>query len=78
MKKKLPWLKYDMKKAEYLEAKEQEKDAKLKFDEAAEALNKLREPIEWVNLPKRFGEVCDVQTFYFLLGISSVCYLWKI
>lgn len=46
MKKKLPWLKYDMKKAEYLEAKEQEKDAKLKFDEAAEALNKLREPIE--------------------------------
>ncbi|KAL7120493.1 hypothetical protein ACP275_02G126400 [Erythranthe tilingii] len=46
MKKKLPWLKYDMKKAEYLNAKEQEKDSKLKLDEAAEGLNKIKEPIE--------------------------------
>ncbi|XP_062174170.1 structural maintenance of chromosomes protein 5 isoform X2 [Alnus glutinosa] len=46
MKKKLPWLKYDMKKAEYMEAKEQEKDAKKKLDEAAKTLNDLREPIE--------------------------------
>ncbi|KAI3445060.1 hypothetical protein Pfo_001725 [Paulownia fortunei] len=46
MKKKLPWLKYDIKKAEYMETKKQEKDAKLKLDEAAKALNELREPIE--------------------------------
>ncbi|KAL8061976.1 hypothetical protein ABFX02_02G117500 [Erythranthe guttata] len=46
MKKKLPWLKYDMKKAEYLNAKEQEKDSKLKLDEAAKGLNKIKEPIE--------------------------------
>ncbi|KAL7158056.1 hypothetical protein ABFS83_02G117600 [Erythranthe nasuta] len=46
MKKKLPWLKYDMKKAEYLNAKEQEQDSKLKLDEAAKGLNKIKEPIE--------------------------------
>ncbi|KAF3957734.1 hypothetical protein CMV_017286 [Castanea mollissima] len=46
MKKKLPWLKYDMKKAEYMEAKEQEKDAKKKLDEAAKTLNDFKEPIE--------------------------------
>ncbi|KAM3358354.1 structural maintenance of chromosomes protein 5 [Capsicum galapagoense] len=46
MKKKLPWLKYDAKKAEFLEAKGQEKDAKKKLDEAAENLNELMEPIE--------------------------------
>ncbi|KAL5543600.1 hypothetical protein UlMin_007384 [Ulmus minor] len=45
MRKKLPWLKYDMKKAEYMEAKEVEKDAKKKFDEAAKTLNDLKEPI---------------------------------
>lgn len=46
MKKKLPWLKYDAKKAEFLEAKRQEQDAKKKLDEAAENLNELMEPIE--------------------------------
>lgn len=46
MKKKLPWLKYDMKKAEYLQAKDLEKDAKKKLDEAAKMLNDSREPIE--------------------------------
>ncbi|KAK4414494.1 Structural maintenance of chromosomes protein 5 [Sesamum alatum] len=46
MKKKLPWLKYDIKKAEYIEAKNREKDAKMKLDEAAKGLNELREPIE--------------------------------
>ncbi|KAF2293540.1 hypothetical protein GH714_002569 [Hevea brasiliensis] len=46
MKKKLPWLKYDMKKAEYMEAKELEKDAKKKLDEAAKTLKDLKEPIE--------------------------------
>ncbi|KAK4379719.1 hypothetical protein RND71_001581 [Anisodus tanguticus] len=46
MKKKLPWLKYDAKKAEFLESKRQEQDAKKKLDEAAENLNELMEPIE--------------------------------
>ncbi|XP_060670255.1 structural maintenance of chromosomes protein 5 isoform X2 [Ziziphus jujuba] len=46
MKKKLPWLKYDMKKAEYMEAKAQENDAKKKLDEAAKILNDLKEPVE--------------------------------
>ncbi|KAG7945746.1 hypothetical protein I3843_14G004900 [Carya illinoinensis] len=46
MKKKLPWLKYDMEKAKYMESKEREKDARKKLDEAAKTLNGLREPIE--------------------------------
>lgn len=46
MKKKLPWLKYDMVKAAYMEAKEKEKDSKMKLDEAAR-INNLREPIEY-------------------------------
>ncbi|CAO2817373.1 unnamed protein product [Amaranthus hypochondriacus] len=46
MKKKLPWLKYDMKKAEYLEAKDKVADAKKKFDEAARILADLKQPIE--------------------------------
>lgn len=46
MKKKLPWLKYDMKKADYMESKRQEADAKRKFDEAAKMLNDLKVPIE--------------------------------
>ncbi|KAL2234154.1 UNVERIFIED_CONTAM: Structural maintenance of chromosomes protein 5 [Sesamum indicum] len=46
MRKKLPWLKYDIKKAEYIDFKNREKDAKMKLDEAAKALNELREPIE--------------------------------
>ncbi|XP_074302733.1 structural maintenance of chromosomes protein 5-like [Silene latifolia] len=46
MKKKLPWLKYDLRKADYLEAKKQEADAKTKFDVAAKILSDLQEPIE--------------------------------
>ncbi|XVF06854.1 hypothetical protein REPUB_Repub06bG0087000 [Reevesia pubescens] len=46
MKKKLPWLKYDMKKTEYLQAQLKEKDAKKKLDEAAKALNEFKAPIE--------------------------------
>lgn len=38
---------YDMKKAAYLEAKQKEKDAKKKLDEAAKTLNDLKEPIEY-------------------------------
>ncbi|XP_010547291.1 PREDICTED: structural maintenance of chromosomes protein 5 [Tarenaya hassleriana] len=46
MKKKLPWLKYDMKKAEYVDAKKHMNEASKKLDEAAKALNNIREPIE--------------------------------
>ena len=46
MKKKLPWLKYDMKKVKYQEAKKQEDDANLKLKEAAKDLNDLKVPIE--------------------------------
>ncbi|XP_020532841.1 structural maintenance of chromosomes protein 5 isoform X2 [Jatropha curcas] len=46
MKKKLPWLKYDMKKAEYMEAKKQENDAKKKLDEVVKTLKDVQEPIE--------------------------------
>ncbi|THU71336.1 hypothetical protein C4D60_Mb04t00330 [Musa balbisiana] len=46
MKKKLPWLKYDMKKMEYMEAKKQETEAKKKMDKAAKILNDLKRPIE--------------------------------
>ncbi|KAM0950640.1 putative structural maintenance of chromosomes protein [Dioscorea sansibarensis] len=46
MKRKLPWLKYDMKKVEYKEAQKQEAEAKRKLDEAAKVLNDLSQPIE--------------------------------
>ncbi|XP_074559308.1 structural maintenance of chromosomes protein 5 isoform X2 [Curcuma longa] len=46
MKKKLPWLKYDLKKVEYIEAKKQEAEAKKKMDEAAKVLNDLKRPVE--------------------------------
>ncbi|XP_050387730.1 structural maintenance of chromosomes protein 5 isoform X2 [Argentina anserina] len=46
MKKKLPWLQYDLKKNEYLEVKEKEKASKKKLDDAARILNELQEPIE--------------------------------
>lgn len=46
MKKKLPWLKYDMKKAEYMDAKKRMKEAQKKLDEAARTLNSMKEPIE--------------------------------
>lgn len=50
MKKKLPWLKYDMKQAEYREAKEREKTAAKAFEEAAKLLNELKEPIKYAAL----------------------------
>ncbi|KAK2440243.1 structural maintenance of chromosomes protein [Trifolium repens] len=46
MKKKLPWLKYDMKQAEYREAKEREKIASKELEKAAKLLNELKEPIK--------------------------------
>ncbi|KAJ4767251.1 Structural maintenance of chromosomes protein 5 [Rhynchospora pubera] len=46
MKKKLPWLKYDLKKMEYKEAQKHEATAKMKMEEAAKLLNDLKAPIE--------------------------------
>ncbi|XP_056692148.1 structural maintenance of chromosomes protein 5 isoform X2 [Spinacia oleracea] len=46
LKKKLPWLKYDQNKAEYLEAKKRVEDANKKYVEAAKILNDLLEPIK--------------------------------
>lgn len=46
MKKKMPWLKFDLKQAEFIEAKGLESDAKKKLNEAAKILNDLKDPIE--------------------------------
>lgn len=46
MKKKLPWLKYDKKKAEYMKAKEQMNQAKKKVDEAAKTVKNAKEPLD--------------------------------
>ncbi|KAK2386251.1 structural maintenance of chromosomes protein [Trifolium repens] len=46
MKRKLPWMKYDMKQAEYREAKEREKTAAKESEKAAKLLNELKEPIK--------------------------------
>eukprot|EP01018_Ginkgo_biloba_P038498 Gb_33241 [translate_table: standard] len=46
MKTKLPWLKYDMRKMQYLEAKEKEKEAKRKRDELARLIAQQKAPIE--------------------------------
>lgn len=48
MKKKLPWLKYDLKKTEYIDAQRREVEAKKKFEETARILNDLKAPIEYV------------------------------
>ena len=64
MKKKLPWLKYDMKKAEYMEAKEHEKDAKEKLDEAAKTLNDLKEPIALSMMTYLWFTRCVVLNIY--------------
>ncbi|KAJ1409020.1 structural maintenance-like chromosomes-protein [Sesbania bispinosa] len=50
MKKKLPWLRYDMKQAEYREAKERENEAAKALKEAAKLLNDLKEPIKYDGL----------------------------
>ncbi|CAH9122921.1 unnamed protein product [Cuscuta epithymum] len=46
MKMKFPWLQYDIKRAAFREAKDREKDAKEKLDDAAKTLHELMEPIE--------------------------------
>ncbi|CAM0872704.1 unnamed protein product [Alopecurus aequalis] len=46
MKKKLPWLKYDMKKAEFINVQEEEKSFKKKMEEAAKVWQDAKAPIE--------------------------------
>eukprot|EP00252_Welwitschia_mirabilis_P000893 TRINITY_DN10890_c0_g1_i1.p1 TRINITY_DN10890_c0_g1~~TRINITY_DN10890_c0_g1_i1.p1 ORF type:complete len:1092 (-),score=272.58 TRINITY_DN10890_c0_g1_i1:474-3749(-) len=46
MKKKLPWLKYDVKKQKYIEAKEKEKAAKQHRDTLARLIAEQKAPIE--------------------------------
>ncbi|MED6219162.1 hypothetical protein PIB30_033271 [Stylosanthes scabra] len=46
MKKKLPWLEYESKNAQYLEAKQRENNSAKAMEEAAKLLNDLKEPIE--------------------------------
>uniref|UniRef100_A0A0E0A3Q8 Structural maintenance of chromosomes protein 5 n=1 Tax=Oryza glumipatula TaxID=40148 RepID=A0A0E0A3Q8_9ORYZ len=46
MKKKLPWLKYDMKKKEYKEAQEKEKSEKKKMEEVAKIWEDSKGPVE--------------------------------
>ncbi|KAK9913022.1 hypothetical protein M0R45_036849 [Rubus argutus] len=48
MKKKLPWLKYGMMKAEYMEAKEREQDSKMKLDAAARTLNNFKNQLSMI------------------------------
>ncbi|KAI3830529.1 hypothetical protein MKW98_030692 [Papaver atlanticum] len=46
MKKKLPWLRYEQRKSDYMTAKEDETDAKRKKEQATEDLSNLQGPIE--------------------------------
>ncbi|KAG0471710.1 hypothetical protein HPP92_016256 [Vanilla planifolia] len=52
MEKKLPWLKYDMKKVLYKNAQNQEAEAKKKHVKSAQMMNKLMKPIEKQKLEK--------------------------
>lgn len=46
LKKKLPWLKYEQKKALFQASKEKEKEAKLRLNAAAEKSDTLKRPVE--------------------------------
>ncbi|KAL5981825.1 hypothetical protein ACLOJK_015891 [Asimina triloba] len=62
MEKKVPWLKYDVKKVEYMQAKENEKKAKEKLNEAAYLLNDLNAPIEYgVQVQSKYDEMEDLR-----------------
>jgi hypothetical protein len=57
MKKKLPWLKYDKKKLEFLKAVEDEKSFKKKMEEADKIWQDLKAPIEYVCNQKGYSSV---------------------
>ncbi|KAL9329884.1 hypothetical protein ACSQ67_004887 [Phaseolus vulgaris] len=79
MKKKLPWLRYDMKQAEYREAKERENDAAKAFEEAAKLLNDLKEPVisEELVTESVTGNGLSTLWSWFLLDVLSVGRSWK-
>ncbi|KAF6986892.1 hypothetical protein CFC21_004594 [Triticum aestivum] len=52
MKKKLPWLKYDAKKAQFLEAQEEEKSFKKKMDDVTKIWQDAKAPIEGLKKEK--------------------------
>lgn len=56
LKKKLPWLKYDMKKVAYKNAQKLEAEAKRKLDEAAKMMHELKKPIEKHKIEKAAQE----------------------
>lgn len=49
MRKRLQWLKYEMKKKEWIEAHEQEKTMKKKMEETAKIWEDSKCPIEYVS-----------------------------
>uniref|UniRef100_A0A0E0A3Q9 Structural maintenance of chromosomes protein 5 n=1 Tax=Oryza glumipatula TaxID=40148 RepID=A0A0E0A3Q9_9ORYZ len=60
MKKKLPWLKYDMKKKEYKEAQEKEKSEKKKMEEVAKIWEDSKGPVEGIFELRGLGICSDV------------------
>lgn len=50
MKKKLPWLKYDKLKVEYIQAGKDEATAKKNMEKAVKILQDLNAPIEYGSL----------------------------
>uniref|UniRef100_A0A0E0L6N3 Structural maintenance of chromosomes protein 5 n=1 Tax=Oryza punctata TaxID=4537 RepID=A0A0E0L6N3_ORYPU len=60
-KKKLPWLKYDMKKKEYKEAQEKEKTEKKKMEEVAKIWEDSKGPVEYIQLTEEIARLtCDI------------------
>uniref|UniRef100_A0A0E0HJF5 Structural maintenance of chromosomes protein 5 n=1 Tax=Oryza nivara TaxID=4536 RepID=A0A0E0HJF5_ORYNI len=59
-KKKLPWLKYDMKKKEYKEAQEKEKTEKKKMEEVAKIWEDSKGPVEGIFELRGLGICSDV------------------
>jgi hypothetical protein len=57
MKKKLPWLKYDIKKAEFLKLEDEEKHFKEQMEKADKIWQDLKAPVEYVSRSKGSGSV---------------------
>lgn len=51
MKKKLPWLKFDAMKKEFIKVQEEEKTFKKKMEDAAKIWEDAKAPIEYVPQP---------------------------
>lgn len=78
MKKKLPWLKYDMLKKEFIEViQEQEKIAKKTMEEAAKVLEDSKQPIEyvlWFQYASNVHFFLQFFSTYFFLVSSFTCF----